>query len=115
MPAVGSNIPHDSARGHVTGESIYVDDMPPLKNELIVDFFWSPVAHGRIRSLNVDAARKIDGVAALFTFRDLHANLFGPVIPDEILLAEDKVMFIGQPVVIIAAENRDAIRAAKSA
>src|SRR5256885_1061749 len=106
---------HDSARGHVTGESIYIDDMPPLKNELIVDFFWSPVAHGRIRSLGLERAREVDGVAALFTYRDLHCNLFGPVISDEILLSEDKVTFIGQPIVIIAAENRDAIKAAKSA
>ena len=115
MNVVGRNIPHDSARGHVTGESIYIDDMPPLKNELIVDFFWSPVAHGRIRSLNLDAAREVPGVAGLFTYRDLHANLFGPIITDEILLAENEVLFIGQPIVIIAAEDRDAIKAAKKA
>jgi len=115
MNIVGRNIPHDSARGHVTGESIYVDDMPPLRGELIVDFFWSPVAHGRIRSLNLDRAREVDGVVALLTYRDLHCNLFGPIIEDEILLAEDKVTFIGQPVVIIAAESRDAIKAAKKA
>ena len=115
MNIVGRNIPHDSARGHVTGESIYIDDMPPFKGELTVDFFWSPIAHGRIRSLNLERARNIDGVVALFTARDLHCNLFGPIIEDEILLAEDKVTFLGQPIVIIAAENRDAIRAAKKA
>src|SRR5947209_5405350 len=115
MNTVGRNIPHDSARGHVTGQSIYIDDMPPLKGELVVDFLWSPVAHGRIRALNLEPARKIDGVVALFTYPDLHCNLFGPVITDEILLAEDKVTFIGQPVAIIAAENRDAIKAAKKA
>jgi xanthine dehydrogenase large subunit len=115
MNIVGRNIPHDSARGHVTGESIYVDDMPPLRGELIVDFFWSPVAHGRIRSLNLDRAREVEGVVALLTYRDLHCNLFGPIIEDEILLAEEEVTFIGQPVVIIAAESRDAIKAAKKA
>jgi len=115
MNIVGRNIPHDSARGHVTGESIYIDDMPPLKNEVIVDFFWSGVAHGNIRSLSLDRAREVDGVVALYTHRDLHHNLFGPIIADEILLAEDKVTFIGQPIVIIAAETRDAIKAAKKA
>src|SRR5215212_5257362 len=115
MPSVGTNIPHDSARGHVTGESIYVDDMSPLKNELVVDFYWSRVAHGRIRSLDLDAARNVPGVIALFTHRDLHHNLFGPIIQDEILLAEDEVTFIGQPIVVIAAESREAIRAAKKA
>ncbi|HVR39632.1 MAG TPA: xanthine dehydrogenase molybdopterin binding subunit [Thermoanaerobaculia bacterium] len=115
MPSVGTNIPHDSARGHVTGESIYIDDMPPLKHELLVDFYWSRVAHGRIRSLDLDAARNVPGVVALYTHRDLHHNLFGPILQDEILLAEDEVTFIGQPIVVIAAESRDAIRDAKKA
>jgi xanthine dehydrogenase large subunit len=115
MSSVGKNIPHDSARGHVTGESVYIDDVAPVRGELIVDFFWSPVAHGRIRSLDLEKARAVPGVAALFTYRDLHHNLFGPIIQDEILLAEDEVTFIGQPVVVIAAESREAIRAAKAA
>ena len=91
MSSVGKNIPHDSAVGHVSGESIYIDDMAPLRGELIVDFVWSPVAHGRIRSLDFGAARR-PGVVALFTYRDLHHNLFGPIIQDELLLAEDVVI-----------------------
>lgn len=115
MSTVGKNIPHDSAAGHVSGESLYVDDLPFAKNELIVDHFWSPVAHGRIRSLDTTAACNVPGVVALFTYHDLAHNLFGPIIKDEILLAEDTVNFIGQPIVVIAAENRDAIRLAKAA
>lgn len=115
MSTVGQNIPHDSARGHVTGESIYIDDMPVMRNELLVDFFWSPIAHGRIRSLDIEPARKVPGVVALFTYRDLHHNLFGPIIQDELLLAEDVVTFIGQPIIVIAAESREAIRLAKAA
>src|SRR5881392_2622716 len=115
MTSVGKNIPHDSARGHVSGESIYIDDMPPLRGELIVDFFWSPVAHGRIRSLDLEKARAVPGVVALLTHRDLLHNLFGPILQDEILLAEDTVTFIGQPIVVIGAESREAIRDAKKA
>src|SRR3954451_17620064 len=115
MATVGRNLPHDSARGHVSGESIYIDDMPPARGELIVDFFFSPVAHGSIRSLDLEAARKVPGVVALFTYRDLHHNRFGAIIEDELLLAEDEVTFIGHPIVVIAAENRDAIREAKQA
>jgi xanthine dehydrogenase large subunit len=115
MSSVGTNIPHDSARGHVTGESIYVDDMPPLHGEVIVDFYWSPVAHGRIRSVDTTRACSVPGVVAMYTFHDLAHNVFGPIIEDEVLLAEDVVSFIGQPIVVIAAENREAIRAAKAA
>ena len=89
--------------------------MPFAKNELIVDHFWSPVAHGRIRSLDTTAACAVPGVVALFTYHDLAHNLFGPIIKDEILLAEDVVTFIGQPIVVIAAETREAIRLAKAA
>jgi xanthine dehydrogenase large subunit len=115
MASVGKNIPHDSAGGHVSGQSIYIDDMPPLRNELIVDFVWSPVAHGRIRSVELEAARSVPGVAGLFTYRDLHHNLFGAIIQDEVLLVEDVVAFIGHPIIVIAAESRAAIRAAKAA
>ncbi|HWS73448.1 MAG TPA: molybdopterin cofactor-binding domain-containing protein, partial [Thermoanaerobaculia bacterium] len=115
MPSVGKNIPHDSARGHVSGESIYIDDLLPAKNELIVDFFWSPIAHGRIRSLDLEAARREPGVVALLTHRDLAHNRFGAIIQDEPLLAEETVTFIGQPIVVIAAETRDAILRAKQA
>jgi xanthine dehydrogenase large subunit len=115
VTAVGKNIPHDSAHGHVTGESIYVDDLPLARNELLVDFFWSPVAHGRIHSLDTTAACNVAGVVGLYTYHDLAHNLFGPILKDEILLAEDETTFIGQPIVIIAAETRDAIRKAKAA
>ena len=116
MPSVGRNIPHDSAIGHVTGESKYVDDLPFAKNELLVDFYWSSVAHGRIRSVDASAAKAIPGVVALFTYKDLPGkNLFGPIIQDELLLAEHEVMFIGHPLVVIAAESREAILAARSA
>src|SRR6185369_9262587 len=115
MATVGKNLPHDSARGHVSGESIYIDDIAPVRGELIVDFFFSPVAHGRVRSLDLEPARKVPGVVALFTHNDLHHNRFGAIIQDELLLAEDEVTFIGHPIVVIAAENRDAIREAKKA
>ena len=114
--AVGKNIPHDSAAGHVTGQSIYIDDVLPARDEVLVDFAWSPVAHGRIVRIDLGAARTIPGVVGLYTHEDLDGeNLFGPIIVDEILLAESEVTFIGQPIVVIAAESHEAIRAAKDA
>ncbi|MCE3235024.1 MAG: pucD [Vampirovibrio sp.] len=116
MSVVGKNIPHDSAKGHVTGESLYIDDLPFARNELLVDYWGSPVAHGRIRSLNLEEAAKIPGVVALFTYRDLGGhNHFGPIIEDEMLLVEELCEYIGQPIVVIAAETRKAIAQAKKA
>lgn len=112
---VGRNVVHDSARGHVTGESRYVDDIPPLHGELLADFVWSPFAHAKIKSINIDDAINIPGVAGVFTHRDLHHNQFGPIMKDEPLLAEELCAFRGQPIVVIAAETRAALAAAKNA
>lgn len=116
MSIVGKDVPHDCAPGHVSGQSIYIDDIPPQKGELVVDFFWSPVAHGRIRSLDLCQARKVDGVVALYTAGDLDGhNNFGPIIADEALLVDELCEFIGHPIVVIAAETRAAARLAKQA
>ena len=112
---VGKDVPHDSARGHVTGESVYVDDIPPMPGELLVDFVWSPHAHARIRGIDFAGAAKLPGVVALYTHHDLVHNELGPIIHDEPLLAEEICTFRGQPIVVIAAESRDAINAAKKA
>ena len=77
---VGKNVVHDSARGHVTGQSLYVDDIPPLHGELLVDFVWSPFSHARVRSIDVEEAVKIAVVAGAWTYRDLHRNQFGPIL-----------------------------------
>src|SRR5688572_15172849 len=103
MPAVGKNLPHDSARQHASGESLFVDDIPPAHGEVLLDFLGRPVAHGRIKSVNLDEAAKVPGVVALFTHHDITGhNGFGPVIQDEHLLASDVADYLGDPVVLIA-------------
>jgi xanthine dehydrogenase large subunit len=114
MASIGQSLPHDSAREHVRGEAIYIDDLPPLRSELVVDFVGSPVAHGRILSINVTAARTAPGIAAVFTAAEVPENLVGPVFHDEELLASEIVHFRGQPIVAIAGETREAVQAAKA-
>ncbi len=114
MTSVGQTVPHDSAVGHVTGEAHYLDDLPPLRGELVVDYLASPVARGVLRGANYDELRALPGVVALYTAADLPGhNLFGPVIADERFLAEGTVEYIGQPIAVIAAQNFRALREAK--
>jgi xanthine dehydrogenase large subunit len=113
MPSIGKNIPHDSAAGHVSGQSIFLDDLPPTAGELLVDFLGSPVAHGKIRSIDLSAAAAIPGVI-LLTHKDIPGhNDVGPVMKDEHILAEEMVQFIGDPIVLVAAANRTLIDQAK--
>ncbi|HZZ27862.1 MAG TPA: molybdopterin cofactor-binding domain-containing protein [Pirellulales bacterium] len=114
MPHVGKPIPHDSAVGHVTGAAPYIDDMPARVDELHVGFVGSPVASGLIESIDLSAARALPGVAALFTADDLPGkNIFGAIICDEPVLPKDRVLYVGQPVVVVAAESRAVLEKAR--
>src|SRR5262249_14414891 len=116
MSLLGKSVPHDSAREHVTGEAAYIDDLPPLRDELLVDFVGSPFAHARIRSIDVAAARQMDGIAAVYTYVDVPGeNTFGPVFHDEELLAQEECHYLGQPVVVLAGTSKAALQAAKAA
>lgn len=116
MSVVGRNIPHDSAPGHVSGESVFIDDMPRQEREVYVSYVGSPVAHGRIRAVHLEEARNIPGVIGLYTHNDIPGdNVFGPVMKDEFLLAADRTMWLDHPVVVIAAENKTAAAAARRA
>ncbi len=107
MPLVGQDIPHESAAAHVTGRSQFIDDIPPVRGELHVEVFGSPEAHGTVRRLRLDPARQSHGVQAILTARDIPGqNHLGPIIRDEHLLADEVVEFVGDPLVLIAAESK---------
>jgi xanthine dehydrogenase large subunit len=115
-PSRALSTPHESARGHVTGRAPYLDDLPPYRNELLVEFVGSPCAHGRITKLETAAAKKIDGIIGVFTSADIPGeNLFGPIFHDEELLSAGECHYIGQPIAVIAGESRAALRAARQA
>ncbi len=114
MPSVGKPLPHDSAVGHVTGTAQYVDDLPRREGELYVDFVGAPVTSGRVRSIDLSAARAIPGVVCLLTHEDLGGpNHFGPIISDEPFLVEEEISYLGQPIVVIGAESAAAAQQAR--
>ncbi len=116
MNSVGKTIPHDSAIGHVTGSAPYIDDLPLRQDELLVSFIGSPVASGKIKSIDFSQALEIDGVVAAFTAGDVNPhNIWGPLFQDEPFLADEKVLYVGQPVVVVAAETPEALAAARRA
>ena len=91
-------------RGHVSGESVFIDELPLARNELLVDFVarrWRTA-----KSIGLDVLKRRSCPACR---RGAHATgyprpqEFGPTIKDEQLLAEDEAIFLGHPVCIIAA------------
>lgn len=111
---MGTNIPHDSAVKHVTGESVYINDMLANDQLLYGKVVFSKQAHAKIEKLNISKALKVKGVLAILTAKDIPGeNQMGPVIHDEKCLAEKEVVCIGQAIALIAAENEDALHEAE--
>jgi len=98
---------------HLRGESVYLDDIPVLNGTLYAAVFDSPIAHGKIISLNIAEAEKSPGVLKIFTYKDIPGeNQIGGIIPDEELLATEHVHFCGMPVAMVVAETEEAARVA---
>lgn len=97
---------HVEAPLHVRGESDYVDDVDPPDSMLHAAIYGSPIAHGRIRTLDLRAAREHPDVVAVLTADDIPGeNVIGPIFEDETSLATDLVQYIGQPVAIVVAKT----------
>src|SRR5688572_2499106 len=98
---------------HVRGESVYLDDIPIVNGTLYAVVFDSPIAHGRIKTLDTNEAAKADGVVSIFTAKDIPGdNQIGGIVPDEELLANDHVHFVGMPIALVIAESEEKARVA---
>ena len=94
------------AVGHVTGKSTYVDDIPTMQGTLFIKIFDSPVAHGKIKSIDFSEAEQLPGVVRIFSHKDIPGeNQIGGIVQDEPLLAEDEVHFRGQAILLIVGES----------
>lgn len=100
---------------HVTGESLFIDDLAVPQGTLYASVFTSSIAHGKIKNLNISEALKIQGVISILTAEDIPGvNQVGGIIQDETLLAENEVHFIGEPLALIIAETADIAKLARN-
>jgi xanthine dehydrogenase large subunit len=107
------NFPLGDRGLHVRGESVYVDDIPLQAGTLFAAVFDSPIAHGKIKKLDLSEAEKMNGVVRIFTYKDIPGeNQIGGIISDEPLLSEDHVHFCGMPIALVVAETEELARAA---
>ena len=106
---------HCDSALHVTGRSEYVDDVAAPAGMLHGAVYGSPVAHGKLLSVDTSAAQAVSGVVAVYTTKDIPGSkLIGAIYVDEPLLAIDEVRFMGQPIVFVVAENPEVARHAAS-
>ncbi|MGA3683089.1 xanthine dehydrogenase molybdopterin binding subunit [Pseudomonas graminis] len=113
---VGRSVKHDSADKHVSGEAIYIDDRLEFPNQLHVYARLSDRAHARIVRVDVSPCYAFDGVRIAITHEDIPGlKDIGPLLPGDPLLAIDKVEFVGQPVIAVAARDLETARKAAMA
>src|ERR1700752_1026768 len=100
---IGRSLPRLEGREKVTGRAEYTHLMR-LPGMLHGKIFRSTVAHGRIKSVDTAAAKKIPGVFRVLTSDDVRKFIpnpyYGPASHDQPILAIDKVRLVGEPVAV---------------
>ncbi len=112
---VGDSIPHLSAMKQVTGEAVYIDDMPPVANELHAGFVLSQRAHAKLLKVDAAEALRMPGVVDFITYKDIPAggsNIWNPPSMDETFFAEDTVYTVGQIIGLVVADTKRHAQAA---
>ena len=104
LTSVGVSIPRVDAADKATGRAIYTADIA-LPNMIHGRILGSPIAHGRIKRIDVSKARALPGVLAVITGADVTDTMYGvsPARYDEYILAKDKVRHVGDEVAAVAA------------
>ena len=118
MSAIGRAVPHESARGHVTGHANYTDDLLARYPQAL--HAWpvlAPHAHARVVALDPAAALDEPGVVSVLTADDVPGEGDSgasrhdePLFPREVLFHQQPVAWVlGET---LAAAQRGAARVA---
>src|SRR5574341_516891 len=112
-PPIGERVRRKETLRFVTGTGRYVDDLLP-PGTLHASFVRSSCAHGKIKSIDVEAARSMPGVHAVFTGKDIAQHVkplrvggSSVLRPVKLYpLAVEKVRYFGEPLAVVVADNR---------
>jgi xanthine dehydrogenase large subunit len=105
----GTPVPHESARAHVTGEALYVDDLCGRYPNLL--HAWpvcAPHAHAMVAELDVSRALEEPGVTTVLTHADVPGEGDSGATRHDEPLFPTEVLFYHQPIAWVLAESIDA-------
>jgi len=104
--AAGQSHFHESARAQVAGAATYIDDIPEVRGTLHAAPVCSPVAHGILRKLDASAALALPGVRAVIDAGDIPGDTtLAAFAHDEPVFALDTVLFTGQVIALVVADD----------
>ncbi|MBP9561252.1 MAG: hypothetical protein KBE27_05500, partial [Syntrophorhabdaceae bacterium] len=96
----------------VTGKALYAGDFH-MEGMLFAKLVRSNRPHAMIRSVDTHKALTLPGVVTILSYSDIPGkNSFGVIKKDQQLLASDRVRYIGEPILIIIAQNEKIAREA---
>ncbi|MDQ1422581.1 MAG: aerobic carbon-monoxide dehydrogenase large subunit [Acidimicrobiaceae bacterium] len=121
MGILGNRVVRTEDPRLLTGRAGYVDNVK-LDGCLHVAFVGSTIAHAAISDVDVSAAAVAPGVVGVYTSADIGIPDLPSFLPADVvagypganaamlrpLLAHDRVRFVGEPVVAVLAESREA-------
>ncbi len=107
LTVVGQNVLRYDGLDHVTGNTRYVDDII-IPGTLVCKGLRSPVARGRVVSIDTSAAENLPGVFGVITAKDVPSNVYGG---DQPVIAET-IRFKGELIAAVAAVDEDTAREA---
>jgi xanthine dehydrogenase large subunit len=111
MSIVGKPVPHESARGHVTGEALYTDDLVSRFPNLL--HAWpvlAPHAHALVKTLDVSPALSQPGVVTVLTAADVPGEGDSGSNRHDEPLFPTEVLYHQQPVAWVLGETLEAAR-----
>lgn len=107
LSVAGQSATRTDALSKVTGKLMFGADFSQ-EGFLHGKILRSPHPHALIKSIDVAKAKSLPGVAAALTAKDVPGrNGFGAIIPDQPVICEDKVRFVGDGVALVAAESEE--------
>jgi aldehyde oxidoreductase len=112
--AMGISHPRPSSLAKACGTAHFTADIR-LRDALELAVLRSTVPHARIVSIDATDALKMPGIAGVVTAADIKGtNILKYLVADRPVLCKDKVRYIGDPILIVAADTRDQAMAALS-
>ncbi|KAM6174712.1 LOW QUALITY PROTEIN: aldehyde oxidase 4-like [Erethizon dorsatum] len=99
---VGHPVMHQAALKHATREAVFVDDMPPVGQELFLAVVTSTRAHAKIISIDTAEALALPGVVAVMAAEDVPGENHHQ---GKIFYAQSGVICVGQIVCTVAADT----------
>ncbi len=91
----------------VSGKLLFADDLY-MEDMLYGKLLFTPIPCGEMISIDTAEAERLPGVAKILTSKDVPGkNLFGRMIPNQPVLVEKKIRFIGDVLAVVFAETAD--------